>query len=64
MLPVATPPNAIVFSSGLIPMGRMASIGVFMNFMGAFLVLLVIEFLAKAVLGIESGVLPSWATDG
>jgi len=64
MLPVATPPNAIVFSSGMIPMSRMASIGVFINFMGAFPVLLVVEFLAKAVFGIESGILPLWAAGG
>ena len=31
MLPVATPPNAIVYASGLIPIKRMVLIGFFLN---------------------------------
>jgi sodium-dependent dicarboxylate transporter 2/3/5 len=31
MLPVATPPNAIVYSSGLVPIGTMARAGMWMN---------------------------------
>ena len=31
MLPVATPPNAIIFGSGKIPIGRMAKIGLLLN---------------------------------
>ena len=38
MLPVATPPNAIVFGSGLIPMGTMARVGLILNLVGVFLI--------------------------
>ena len=31
MLPVATPPNAIVYGSGLVPIGTMARAGLFVN---------------------------------
>ena len=31
MLPMATPPNAIVFSSGRIRMGHMARVGILLN---------------------------------
>ena len=35
MLPIATPPNAIVFGSGRVTMGRMARTGVVLNLLGA-----------------------------
>lgn len=61
MLPVATPPNAIVFGSGLVPIGRMARTGIVLNLAGAVLILLVAETLLKLIFGIESGVVPDWA---
>jgi len=38
MLPIATPPNAIVMSSRVIKVGTMAKIGVVANFIGVFVV--------------------------
>ncbi len=38
MLPIATPPNAIVYSSGWVTVPAMARIGVVLNVIGAFLV--------------------------
>lgn len=38
MLPVATPPNAVVFSSGYLRIGDMARAGIWMNFVGTGLV--------------------------
>ncbi len=38
MLPVATPPNAIVYSSGWVTIPRMSRAGVVLNFFGAILV--------------------------
>ncbi len=52
MLPVATPPNAIVFGSGLVPIRTMARFGIAMNLIGAVLVLLTVKVLAKSVFGI------------
>lgn len=34
MMPVATPPNAIVFASGRVPLGTMIRLGVIMNLLG------------------------------
>jgi sodium-dependent dicarboxylate transporter 2/3/5 len=41
MLPIATPPNAIVMSSRVIKVGTMAKIGVVANFIGVFVVAVV-----------------------
>ncbi|HED66249.1 MAG TPA: SLC13/DASS family transporter [Planctomycetes bacterium] len=60
MLPVATPPNAVVFASRRIPAGVMARVGFFMNVLLAVLILCVFQFLGRRVLGIEDG-LPDWA---
>jgi sodium-dependent dicarboxylate transporter 2/3/5 len=38
MLPVATPPNAIVFSSGRIPIQKMAKTGFWLNIIGSLLI--------------------------
>jgi sodium-dependent dicarboxylate transporter 2/3/5 len=50
MLPVATPPNAIVYGSGRITIPQMAKAGLVMNVMGIILLSLVALFLAPAVL--------------
>jgi sodium-dependent dicarboxylate transporter 2/3/5 len=60
MLPVGTPPNAVVFSSGLVPIGTMARVGLLVDVVGVVLITLVFYFWGRTVLGIESG-LPTWA---
>ncbi|MDX1651550.1 MAG: DASS family sodium-coupled anion symporter [Brumimicrobium sp.] len=45
MLPVATPPNAIVYSSNIIKIGNMVKIGLLLNFVTTFLVTLLIYFM-------------------
>lgn len=51
MLPVATPPNAIVYSSGWVTIPRMSRAGVALNFLGAILVTtMVLLFMQKIFL--------------
>jgi len=39
MLPVSTPPNAIVYSSGLVPIAKMMKAGVLFDLLGFFIIL-------------------------
>jgi sodium-dependent dicarboxylate transporter 2/3/5 len=50
MLPVATPPNAIVFSTGAITIPQMVKAGVVLNLIGIVIVALVSLFVAPALL--------------
>lgn len=61
MLPVATPPNAVIFGSGYIRIGDMAKAGVVINFIGALLVTLLVYFLALPIFDITPNQLPVWA---
>ncbi|MCD6419049.1 anion permease [bacterium] len=61
MLPVATPPNAIVFGSGQLKIKEMVKAGILLNIAGIIVVLLVMYFIGMPALGIHTGVLPGWA---
>ncbi|MCP4591059.1 MAG: SLC13/DASS family transporter [bacterium] len=61
MLPVATPPNAIIFGSGCVDMGRMVRTGLILNLIGVGLITGTFYLIAKPMLGIELGAMPSWA---
>lgn len=50
MLPVATPPNAIVFSTGLISIPQMVRAGVFLNIIGIIIVSIAALILAPVLL--------------
>jgi len=60
MLPVATPPNAIVFGGGHITVAQMARAGLLINLMGVILVTLITYFLAVPVFEIVMGEVPEW----
>lgn len=51
MMPVATPPNAIVYSSRMISIGQMASTGIWLNLVGLILISLYVAFIAPLILG-------------
>jgi sodium-dependent dicarboxylate transporter 2/3/5 len=61
MLPVATPPNAIVFGSGEVTMGDMMRAGIVMNLIGVVLITAAIYLLGTAVLQIDPSLMPDWA---
>ncbi len=52
MLPIATPPNAIVFGSGKIPIRMMAKTGLVLNFAGIFLVTFLVYFISFKIFDI------------
>jgi solute carrier family 13 (sodium-dependent dicarboxylate transporter), member 2/3/5 len=49
MLPVATPPNAIVFGSGKVTIGQMVRAGLWLNLLSILLVTLTAYLLLGAV---------------
>lgn len=61
MLPVATPPNAIVFGSGRLKVMDMARNGLILNFIGVVVISLATWFLGTFIFNIDPLVLPSWA---
>jgi sodium-dependent dicarboxylate transporter 2/3/5 len=52
MLPVATPPNAIVFGSGAITIPQMVRAGILLNLLSILLIMLLVWFVIKPWLGI------------
>ena len=60
MLPVATPPNAIVFGSGYVSIPQMVKSGFGLNIIGIVITVIVTYAIVIPVFGIEVGVLPQW----
>ncbi len=52
MMPVATPPNAIVFSSGAIRIPEMVRAGIWLNLIGAIAIVAIVYLLMNAVFGL------------
>jgi sodium-dependent dicarboxylate transporter 2/3/5 len=61
MLPVATPPNAVVYGSGYVRIPEMARAGIGMNLIGIVLVTILTYLLILPVFGIALSHIPSWA---
>ena len=49
MLPIATPPNAIAMSSGVVDVKTMIRYGVIFNLIGIFLIVMIAEFFWKGL---------------
>lgn len=62
MLPVATPPNAIVFGSGYVTIPQMAKTGLGLNLIGSILVVIFTYLLVVPFFDIGIGQIPDWAT--
>ena len=61
MLPVATPPNAVVFGTGYITMPQMAKTGFGLNIIGILLVIALALTWLPLIWGIDLAQLPAWA---
>jgi len=62
MLPVATPPNAIIFGSGKITIRTMARNGFILNIIGVILVALMVYYFGEFLSGAPLEILPEWAS--
>ena len=61
MMPVATPPNAIVFGSDRITVGEMARTGIVLNLVGVVVIATIVFTVGLAVFDIDPSVVPEWA---
>jgi sodium-dependent dicarboxylate transporter 2/3/5 len=61
MMPVATPPNVIIFGSGRIKIIEMVRVGFFINIIGVLVIGLLFYTLGTEIFNIDTNVSPSWA---
>lgn len=60
MLPVATPPNAIIFGSGRVKINEMFRVGLVFDIIGLLLIVLLLYLIIFPVAGINPAEFPSW----
>lgn len=60
MLPVATPPNAVVFGSSFITIPQMARAGIWMNIISVIIITIMTYILLPLIWGIDLTTLPDW----
>jgi sodium-dependent dicarboxylate transporter 2/3/5 len=58
MLPVATPPNAIVFGSGYLKIPDMMRVGIWMNLISIILIAIITYYLLPLLWGFDATVFP------
>ncbi|MCD4745248.1 MAG: SLC13 family permease [Bacteroidales bacterium] len=61
MLPVATPPNAIIFGTNRLRIIDMAKTGLILNLTGVIIITFATYFLGMHIFGIDVSVFPEWA---
>jgi len=59
MLPVATPPNTIIFASGKVKIYQMFRTGVVIDFIAVFVLILLMYLLGNVIFGLDQ--MPAWA---
>jgi sodium-dependent dicarboxylate transporter 2/3/5 len=62
MMPVATPPNAIIFGSGKVKISEMAKAGVLLNVFGSLLITAAVYLIVMHTFDIHLDKIPHWAT--
>jgi sodium-dependent dicarboxylate transporter 2/3/5 len=61
MLPVATPPNAVVFGTNKLKVIDMIKTGIWLNLVGVGVVTIAVYYFAIYIFGIDISVMPDWA---
>lgn len=61
MMPVATPPNALVFASGHITIPQMARVGLWVNLLALVAIVSLGYLILTTLFGVSLGVVPEWA---
>jgi len=61
MLPVATPPNAIVFGANKLTVFQMAKTGILLNIVGAIIITLMTYYYGTMIFHIDLTAMPDWA---
>jgi sodium-dependent dicarboxylate transporter 2/3/5 len=64
MLPVATPPNAVIFASRQVTIRQMARTGLMLNILGWLMITAAVVLLLPHIFGIDLSALPVWASGG
>jgi sodium-dependent dicarboxylate transporter 2/3/5 len=64
MLPVATPPNAIIFGARRVTILQMARAGFVLNIAGIIIASLITYYFGTLIFDISSGIFPEWAQPG
>jgi sodium-dependent dicarboxylate transporter 2/3/5 len=62
MMPIATPPNAIVFASGKLRIRDMITTGFIINIIAIILITFITYFWGMQLFSIDSGSVPDWVT--
>lgn len=61
MMPIATPPNAVVFGTGRIRIIEMIKAGIIINIVGIIVVTLLFYFVGMSLFDIDATTFPDWA---
>jgi len=61
MLPVATPPNAIIFGTDRVSIKDMSKTGIWLNIAGILVITIIVLLLGKIILNIDLSLFPDWA---
>ena len=64
MLPIATPPNAVIFGSGQLDIKDMIKAGIGLNLISALVVSILTIILLNLFFGLQITNMPDWAISG